>query len=165
MAADLVSNSVAVCAIGVVVDDGADVTAGPDGGVPVAVAVLLTDPRLTSVWVIVRVAVQVVVAPGASVVDGQVTLERPASGSLMVTEVRVTLPVFVTANENVWVSPNDAPVGAVSVVMESDLDRVMVLVWVIDVAVDELFDVTPGPVGGVPMAVAVLLIVPAFTSD
>ena len=165
MAADLLSNSVAVCAIGVVVDDGADVTAGPDGGVPMAVAVLLTDPRLTSVWLIVRVAVHVVVAPGASVVDGQVMLERPTSGSLMVTAASVTLPVLETVNENVCVSPNDGPVGAASVVTATVLDRVIVLVWEIGVVVDELFDVTPGPVGGVPLAVAVLLIVPAFTSD
>ena len=73
-------------------------------------------------------AVQVVDAPGASVVDGQVMLDRPANGSRMETEVSVTLPALVTANENVCVSPNEAPVGPVSVVMATDLDMVIVLV-------------------------------------
>ena len=73
-------------------------------------------------------AVQVVDAPGASVVDGQVMLDRPGNGSLMETEVSVTLPALVTANENVCVSPNDAPVVPVSVVMATDLDMVIVLV-------------------------------------
>ena len=65
-------------------------------------------------------AVQVVDAPGARVVDGQVMLDRPANGSMMEIEVSVTLPALVTVNENVWVSPNDAPVGAVSVVIATD---------------------------------------------
>ena len=60
--------SVAVRVVGVVVVSVAEVTAGPVGGVPVAVAVLLTEPAFTSAWVIVYVAVQVVDAPGASVV-------------------------------------------------------------------------------------------------
>ena len=46
----------------------------------------------------------------------------------MVTEVSVTLPVFVTRNENVCTSPNDAPVGALSVVIATDFARVIVLV-------------------------------------
>ena len=161
---DLANDSAGVWVIGVLVDDGAEVTSGPDGGVPFAVAVLLIDPALTSAWVMVRVAVQVVDAPGASVGDGQLMLERPTSGSVMVTDVRVTLPVLVTRNENVWVSPSDAPAGAVSVVMATDLVSVMVLVWLIGVAVDELLDVMAGPLGGVPVADAVLMIDPAFTS-
>ena len=101
-------------------DDGDEVTAGPAGGVPAAVAVLVTTPAFTSDWMIVRVAVHVVDAPGASVVNGQLMLDRPANGSTMLTDVSVTLPVFVTRNENVWVSPNDAPVGEVSVVIATD---------------------------------------------
>ena len=142
----------------------ADVTAGPVGGVPVADAVLLTIPAFTSVWAIGRVAVHVVDAPGASVVAAHETAERPGMGSLTVIAVRVTLPVFVTAKENVWVSPKDAPVGAVSVVMATDFVSVIVLVWLIGVVVDELLDVTAGPVGGIPEADAVLMTDPAFTS-
>ena len=105
-----------------------DVTSGPLGGVPAADAVLMIDPAFTSDCVIVRVAVQVVEPPGASVDNGHVTVDRPDSGSLMATDVNVTLPVFVTTNENVWVSPNDAPVGAVSVVIATDFVSAMVLV-------------------------------------
>ena len=105
-----------------------DTTVGPDGGVPDAEAVLMIDPAFTSVWVMVRVAVQVVDPPGASVVDGQVMADRPVSGSVMATAVNVTLPVLVTANENVCISPSEAPVGAVSVVIATDLTNVSVLV-------------------------------------
>ena len=127
-ATDFVNDSVLVCTIDVEVDDGEEVTSGPEGGVPVAVAVLLMAPALTSDWVIVRVAVQMTDAPGARVVDGQLMVDRPVSGSTTLTDVSVTLPVFVTAKENVWVSPNDAPVGAVSVVNATVLanDRVLV---------------------------------------
>ena len=106
----------------------ADVTAGPVGGVPVADAVLMIDPASTSDWVIVRVAAQVVDAPGASVVDGQLIVDRPVSGSETATAVSVTFPVLATANENVWVSPNEAPVGAVSVVIAADFANAIVFV-------------------------------------
>lgn len=149
--------------IGVVVDELFDVTAGPDGGVPVADAVLMIDPALTSVCVIARVAVHVVDAPGANVVDGQLIDDRPVNGSVTPTEVRVTLPVLVTTNENVCTSPSDGPTGAASVVNATDLVSEMVLIWVIGVDVDELFDDTAGPEGGVPEALAVLLIDPALT--
>ena len=164
-ATDFVNDSVLVCTIDVEVDDGEEVTSAPDGGVPVAVAVLVATPAFTSDWVITRVAVQVVDAPGAKVVDGQLMLDRPANGSVMITEVRVTLPVLVTANENVCTSPNDAPLGAVSVLIATVLVKLMALFWLIGVVVDELFDVTAGPLGGVPAAAAVLTIDPAFTSD
>ena len=114
--------------IGVDVEDGDDVTAGPEGGVPAAVAVLLIVPALTSDWVIVRVAVHVVDAPGARVLDGQVMADSPVSGSETATAVNVTLPVFVTRNENVWVSPKDAPVGEVSVVIATDFVNAIVFV-------------------------------------
>ena len=110
------------------VDDVADVTTGPEGGVPDAVAVLVTTPAFTSACVIVRVAVHVVDAPGANVVDGQLIADKPDRGSVMLTDVNVTLPVFVTRNEKVWVSPNDAPLGAVSVVIATVLVRVIVFV-------------------------------------
>lgn len=62
----------------------------------------------------------VVDAPGTSVVDGHEVADNPVKGSVILTEVNVTLPVFITANENVCVSPTDAPVGAVSVVIATD---------------------------------------------
>ena len=145
-------------------EDDAEVTTGPDGGVPDAVAVLSIDPAFTSVWVMVRVAVHVVDPPGANVVAGHEMADRPLSGSVIETAVSVTLPVFVTANENVWVSPMDAPAGAVSVVMATVLVNEMVLVWLIGVVVEELFEVMAGPDGGVPLADAVLMIDPALTS-
>src|SRR5436190_525651 len=87
--------SVAFCTSVVLVVSGADVMAGPVGGVPLAVALLLTTPALRSAWVIVCVPVQVVVAAGASVVAGQVaTVSRIAS--LIAMPVSVTLPMLVT---------------------------------------------------------------------
>src|ERR1700677_2787959 len=83
-------------ATGVEVDEGGEVIGGPEGGVPVPVAVLLTTPASTSVWVMVCtvLAVQVSAAPGASVELGQVV--APAMGSVTLTEVSVTVPVLVT---------------------------------------------------------------------
>ena len=75
------------------------VTGGPAGGVPDAVAMLATDPASMSACVTVYDAAQVVEAFGASVPTGQVTADRPGSGSDTPTEVRVTLPVFLTTNE------------------------------------------------------------------
>ena len=59
-------------------------------------AVLLTVPASTSAWVIVyaAVVVQVVLAPGASVVAGQVV--APTLASTIATVVRVCAPVLVT---------------------------------------------------------------------
>ena len=66
----------------------------PFGGVPTTDAVLSMVPASRSACVTVWVAVQVVVAPGASGVVGQ---EMPtAFGSLTVTTVMVTLPALVT---------------------------------------------------------------------
>ena len=62
--ADLVTVNAAVCVAGTVTDDGGD-TGGvtPAGGVPVAVAVLVTEPASTSACVTVYVAVQSTLAP------------------------------------------------------------------------------------------------------
>ncbi len=84
-----------VAASGVLVVSGGDVTAGPVGGVPVAVALLFTVPALISAWVIVCVPVQVVLAPGASVVTGQMAAASRLA-SLIAIPVSVTLPVLVT---------------------------------------------------------------------
>ena len=69
-------------------------TALPVGGVPEAVATLCTTPASTSAWISVYVLVQVVCAPGVSVVAGHET--PPTVGSFTPTELRVTLPVLVT---------------------------------------------------------------------
>ena len=163
-AADLVSDSVLTWLIGVAVDELFDVTAGPVGGLPDAVAVFATTPAFTSLWVMVRVAVHVVDPVGIKMINEQLMVDRPGSGSVTLTAVSVTFPVFTKANENVCMSPNDAPAGAVSVVNATDLVSVSVFACPMGVDVDEVFDVTVGPKGGVAFAVAVLLIVPAFTS-
>ncbi len=69
----------------------------PAGFLPAAVAVLFTLPVSTSAWLIVYVAVQVVVAPGARVVVGQ--LAPVILASLITTPVIVWAPVLVTRNE------------------------------------------------------------------
>ncbi len=74
------------------------------GGTPVAVAVLVVDPRSTSAWVSVYVAVNVVESPGARVATeaGVIAPSSPVpsnSPSLTVTSVIVTLPELVTKNE------------------------------------------------------------------
>ena len=74
--ADLVSSSEPVWATGVFVDDGVRGHRRCRSGLSaLAVAVLVTTPASTSAWVIVwAAAVQVVLAPGASVVvTGQET--------------------------------------------------------------------------------------------
>jgi hypothetical protein len=73
------------------------VTVAPFGPVPEAVPVLVTLPLLTSACVVVYVAVHVLEAPGASVLTAPQSMsERPGSGSVTPTDVKVTLPVFVT---------------------------------------------------------------------
>jgi hypothetical protein len=91
----------AAAATGVEVDDGGDSTVGgPRGAMPVAMAALtMGTPASTSDWVTTYDALQVVVAPGASVVTGQSTGSRPARGSTTATPVIVVLPVLVTRNE------------------------------------------------------------------
>ena len=91
----LVARIVGERAIGVLVVSGGLVVVPPPGGVPVTVALLLTVPASTSAWVIVCVPVQVVEAPGASVVTGQVAgASNCASFTTM--PVSGTLPVLVT---------------------------------------------------------------------
>ena len=73
------------------------------GAVPVATAVLVTEPASTSACVTTYVAVHVVDSAGARVVAGQLigdnvpVPENDASATLML--LIVTLPVLVTRNE------------------------------------------------------------------
>ena len=69
----------------------------PPGGVPVTVALFTIEPESRSAWVTTWVAVQVVEAPGASDVAGQVM--PVALGLLTVMELSVVAPVFFTTNE------------------------------------------------------------------
>ena len=82
------------------------VTTVPFGEVPVVVAVLVTLPAFRSACVVVRVALHVSVAFGASVA-GRVTAEptelvqvmvpSPDRGSLSPTDVSVVFPLLVIA--------------------------------------------------------------------
>ena len=75
------------------------VTAGPLGGVPLAVAVFTIEPAFMFANVTVYVAVHVVEIAGANVDTGHDTADKPGNGSVTATEWSVTLPVFDTRNE------------------------------------------------------------------
>ena len=75
------------------------VTAGPVGGVPDAVAVFTIEPAFMLANVTVYDAVHVVDTEGANVDTGQLTTDKPGSGSVTATDVKVTLPLLVTKNE------------------------------------------------------------------
>ncbi len=85
------------------------VTGGPVGGFAPTPALLATWPLSTSACVSVYVAVHVVVAFGASVATGQLTV--PTVASVTETEVSVTLPVFVTTKLYAMVAPAALPDG------------------------------------------------------
>ena len=101
----------------------------------------------------------VVDTEGANVDTGHDTTDKPGSGSATPTEVSVTLPVFVTTNEYATDWPT-----AVTVLGSADFTTVIDGDWV-DVTVAESVSVTAGPVGGVPVVVAVFTTEPAFMSD
>src|SRR5258705_313391 len=85
---DLTRVSAGAGGIGKTTVDGGEATAGPEGGVPDAVAVSVTEPASTSAGVPVCVAVHVVGAPGTSVVPGH---DRgPPLGSVTATVDSVT---------------------------------------------------------------------------
>ena len=135
------------------------VTGPPTGGVPDAVAEFEIEPASTSACVVAYDAVHVVDAPGANVPTGQVTAVNPGSGSATPTEVSVTLPVLVTTNEYASESPAAATVVGVAD-LATPIDGVCVTVTT---AVSVSVTAAPPP-GGVPAAVAVLLIEPTSTS-
>ncbi|MDH2430314.1 hypothetical protein, partial [Sphaerisporangium sp. TRM90804] len=146
-----------------VVDDGAELTGGPVGGVPVATAVFVTDPVSTSTWVTTYVPVQVVEAWGSSVVTGHVItggVPVPVNAvSAAPTLVSVVLPVFTTRNEYVITRPAAVTTPGDAVFSNDRLGAVSM----VTVAVDGS-ELTAGPVGGVPEATAVFTIEPASTS-
>ncbi|SNT64886.1 hypothetical protein SAMN05216276_11422 [Streptosporangium subroseum] len=83
--------------------DGSEVTAGPVGGVPEAVAVFAIDPASTSACVVTYVPVHVVEACGANVATGHVTTpgvpEPENAVSTAPTPVNVALPVLTIMYE------------------------------------------------------------------
>ncbi len=108
------------------------------------------------------VAEHVIEAPGASDVTGQVV--APAVGSVTARALTVTLPVFLTRNDHWIVSPRSVAPSWFTSVTAADLVSWRVGVCVaVTVAVDGT-DVTGPPVGGVPVAVAELRMVPASRS-
>jgi hypothetical protein len=92
-----------VCWAVTVAVEGADDTAGPVGGVPDTVAVLVIEPASMSACVTEYVPEQVVDAWGASVVTGHVTAAGvpvpEKADSSTATAVKFWFPVLVTANE------------------------------------------------------------------
>ena len=97
--ADLSTEIDGVWLIGSVLGSVSVTTVAPPGEVPVAVAVLLIAPALTSASVTTYDAEHVVNAAGAKLETGHVTANKPGKGSLTSTALKVTFPVFVTRNE------------------------------------------------------------------
>ena len=155
----------AVVAVDVEVEDGFDVTVVPAGLRPVIVAVLFTAPASTSACVIVyaAVVVQVVDAPGASVVAGQ--LVAPTLASTTATPVMVVAPVLSTRKLYVIRSPASTrpllftSTGLLARLVSTRADWVAVVTVAL-----ELAEVTVAPAGFFVVAVAVLLTRPASTS-
>ena len=130
------------------------------GGVPVAVAVFVIDPALTSAAVVVYVAVQVSLPPGAKLAPGQKIADRPTIGSMTVTGSSVTFPVFITAKLYVTEVPAEVKLETLAALTSVMLGADGALTEAIDA--DE---VTAGPLAGVPVAVAESLITPLSMSD
>ena len=140
-AADLVSCSALVCTTGVEVEELLEVTVAAAGLLAVAVAVLLTTPVSTSGWVIVYAAeVQVVDAPGARVVTGQVI--APALASVTAVVLSVTVPVFLTRNDQAIVSPRSVLPSPLTSVTAADLVSCNDEAWSTGVEVEEGLEVT-----------------------
>ncbi len=144
--------SAGVAAIGVLVVSGGLVVVPPPGVVPVAVAVLSTTPAFTSACVIVCVPVQVVEAPGASVVTGH-TAAASSWASLITRPVSVTLPVFVTRNVYAIVLPAVLPEGVPAV-----LSMVSAAVKVIGVVTVLVQREAAGQVGSPPPDTVAMLV-------
>ncbi len=87
------------------VNDAVAVTLTPLGAVPVPVVVSAKEPACSSALEVVEVAVQVSFAPGDSTVPAQERPTTPGFSSVSVTELRVTLPVFVRKEVRSMVCP------------------------------------------------------------
>jgi hypothetical protein len=143
------------------------VAAAPVGGVPLPSAVFTTAPASMSCWVSGYSAVPVTDCPGASTPVGpgqpsKVSGPIPASASVAPTPVRVTLPSFDSTTDQVTTVPatTGAPTGSepvLSTVITGAAGAVAVT------SRGEASD-TAEPIGGSPVAVAVLVMEPASTS-
>ena len=124
----------------------------------VAVAVLTIEPASRSVWSVVRVAVQRMVAFGASVAPRagvQLSADSRVSGSVTRTLVRVWLPLFVATKVYVTLWPTaETLVGAA-------VFTTVIAGFSVPVTVTAEVSVTRAPVGPVPVAVAALVTEPA----
>src|SRR5262249_32939864 len=126
--------------------------------VPVAVPMFVMKPRSTSACVVVYVAVQVCRSPGTRTVSGHVTADNPGSRSTTCTAVRSTLPALTTRYEYVIVVPG-------SVICTTSADFVMPIAGACAAGIVRLVSsVAAVPLGGVPVAVPVFVMLPAFTS-
>ena len=92
----------------------------------------------------------VVEAPGAKVVVGQEI--APAVGSVTATVVRVTVPVFLTRNDQVIVSPRSVLPSPFRSLTAADLVSCNPLAWTIGVSVEDPLEVTVAPLGLLPDA-------------
>ena len=105
---------------------------------------------------------QVVVAPGANVVTGQVT--EPAFGSLTATEWMVVVPVLRTRNDH-WIrSPRSVWPSTFRSMTEADLVTDSPETWSMGVSADDGGETTGPPWGSAAEAVAVFETTPASTS-
>ncbi len=112
---------------------------------------------------IVYDAVHRVDRPGSSAVLGQAT--TPTFASLTTKSVRLTSPLLVTRNVYGMVSPaSTRPLPLLLTGVPATLSTEIALVAEVEVEVMSPGEVTGGPVGGVPVAVAVLTTEPPFTS-
>ena len=101
-------------------------------------------------------------APGARVVARQVA--APAVGSAMATLETVVVPVFLTRNVQVILSPRSVLPSPLTSLTAADLVSWRAAEETTTVVVEELLDVTVAPAGFLVVAVAVLLTAPASTS-
>jgi hypothetical protein len=163
--ADLTSVRVAAGAAVTVAVEAGEVTVPPAGVVPDTVAELLMTPLSMSAWVAVYVKVQVVVAAGARVVAAQViaptvsAVDGLVKASATARLLTVTLPLLVTAKEYVTLSP-----ALATEVGLADFTRVSAAAGAAVTVAVEAVEVTAAPTGGVPVAVAELLMTPLSMS-
>jgi hypothetical protein len=94
---------------------------------------------------------------GQVIVGGVPVPENAVSVTL--TPVSVLLPVLVTTKEYVTTWPAAVTVDGIAVFNSARLDAAVAVT-----VADEAFEVTAGPTGGVPVAVAVFVMEPASMS-
>ncbi len=141
---------------------GVELTEPPEAGVPLAVPSTRTKPASTSAWVTVYVAVQVVVAPGATAAAGQVTgsagVPAAVRTAATATPDTATLPRLVTAKPKVTWSPAASARAGVALAARSSAGAALTP------TVAEAVPETGPPPGAEPVTAAVLVMLPASRS-